>query len=242
MLTNERVLNAMETEDGAGVRIKRLFPSLSLQNYDPFVLFDEFFLVPPAGFPTHPHRGFEAVTYMLEGGFHHRDTMGNDTTVLGGGAQYFVAGAGLEHAEMPGTPGMNHGIQLWVNLPGRLKDTEPSYRQISSIPIKEDNEKIVRAVVGDHSPLHLHDAVQYADILFKANSMLPFAAPEGSRGFVYVIGGHVTIEEEQMRSGQAFFFDTGAVFSIHAREGARILTISGKPYNEPIRLHGSFVD
>jgi redox-sensitive bicupin YhaK (pirin superfamily) len=107
-----RKVVAVETFEGAGARVKRLFPTSQLRNFDPFVLLDEFLVEPPASFPSHPHRGFKAITYMLEGGFHHTDDLGNDSIVLAGGLQKFTAGRGIVHSELPGTKGLNRGLQL----------------------------------------------------------------------------------------------------------------------------------
>jgi redox-sensitive bicupin YhaK (pirin superfamily) len=124
------IKKAVGTEEGEGAFVRRLFPTQDFNYLDPFVLFDEFFVIPPAGFPDHPHRGFEVITYMRGGAFLHRDSMGNEQIIKAGGVQRITTGRGIVHAEMPGTKGVNHGLQIWINLPRRLKGLEPSYQNI----------------------------------------------------------------------------------------------------------------
>lgn len=244
MLTTIPKTTAVETRDGAGVRIRRLFPSPKVRAYDPFVLFDEFFLEPSAGFPLHPHAGFEAVTYILEGGFHHTDTMGNDTTICDGGVQYFSAGRGIEHSEMPGTEGMNHGVQIWVNLPRSLKEMNPSYHQVEpqQIPTYEDDTAFVRTVIGGKSPVRLHTIVFLLDVVLKAEKTYQYRIPEGFSGLVYPVAGDVRIEGEPFAPGETYFLDRYQQADICAHVHSRFLLLSGQPLNQPIRLHGSFVD
>ena len=132
-----RKIEAVETAEGAGAIVKRVFPTGQLKHFDPFPLLDEFNIEPPAGFPEHPHGGFEAVTYMLQGGFHHTDNLGNDSTVMAGGAQRFTAGKPIMHSELPGTEGSNRGLQLWIRLPTKLRDLEPTYQQVDPKDIPE---------------------------------------------------------------------------------------------------------
>ena len=244
MLVKERKRAAIQTEEGAGVRVRRLFPVPEMNHYDPFVLFDEFFLGPSVGFPLHPHRGFEAITYMLEGVFHHRDIMGNDTTITQGGVQYFSAGRGLMHSEMPGTRGMNHGIQLWVNLPKRLKNMNPSYNQVDpeKLPVAESSDAIIRTIVGKGSPVRLHSDITYLDVIVKTKGTFFPRITADIKGFVYVISGSVKINDEVIDPEEAFLFDTLRNFQVTAIKRSRFLLVAGKPHGEPIHMHGSFVD
>jgi redox-sensitive bicupin YhaK (pirin superfamily) len=244
MLVTERKISAIETEDGAGARIKRLFPTLQMPDFDPFVLLDEFFLAPSAGFPLHPHRGFEAVTFMLEGGFHHTDTMGNDRTIFTGGVQYFVAGRGIEHAEMPGTEMMNHGIQLWVNLPQRLKKLAPSYHEVppERVPIDRNDDMAERLIVGGASPVHLHTAADYRHVVLMMGGTYLFRVPEGMKGLIYLIQGNVMIEDESLNAGEALIFEQTDVVEISAGLNSQFMILAGVPHREPIHMHGSFVD
>jgi len=247
MRVKERIIKAAETSDGKEVGIKRLFPSADLRSFDPFVLFDEFFIVPPAGFPEHPHRGFEAVTYMLEGALRHTDSDGHVSVIDTGGVQRITTGKGIEHSEMPDMEGMNHGIQLWINLPERLKKIKPEYQQVDpcgghGIPQKEDENTITRAVVGPGSPLRVHEPVLFLDVILKARRIYPVQMDETYRGFLYMLSGTVKIEDESVHPGEAFLFETVKNAEAVSSEHARFLLIAGKPLEEPIHLHGSFVD
>jgi redox-sensitive bicupin YhaK (pirin superfamily) len=237
-------LTARETIDGSDVRIKRLFPGNEINHFDPFVLFDEFFLTTSAGFPLHPHRGFEAVTYMLEGGFHHTDTVGNDSTVCIGGVQYFSAGKGIEHSEMPGTEGLNHGIQLWVNLPRDLKKMDPEYHQVDAqnIPTREDDDTVIRTIIGTGSPVRLHTAVTYLDVILKAQRQFVAEIPEAYNGILYVISGEILIKDEVFGQGEAFLMDDERIVPMVSKEHSRVIFLSGQPHHQTIRQHGSFVD
>ena len=157
---------AQPAMDGDGARVFRLFPNTSGDHRDPFVLLDDFRVTPPSGFPMQPHRGFEACTYMRDGAFHHRDSMGNDGVVTTGGTQRFTSGRGARHSEMPAAQQVNHGLQLWVNLPGELKGMEPEYAAVQGPDIPEQGRVagIVREVVGSASPVRLRTAVRYLDV------------------------------------------------------------------------------
>ena len=119
--------SARWTKEGRGATVRRIFPGPDIRHLDPFVLLDDFGVRRPAGFPMHPHRGFEAFTYMIEGAFFHKDNLGNESEIFAGGTQRFTSGKGAWHSEMPSTDGRNRGLQLWVNLPRRLKPMPPDY-------------------------------------------------------------------------------------------------------------------
>ncbi len=240
MIVIEKKRLSIETEDGAGVRLRRLFPTPDISNYDPFLLFDEFFLQHPAGFPFHPHHGFEAVTYMLEGGFRHRDSMHNETTVMFGGVQRITTGKGIEHSEMPGTEGMNHGIQLWIDLPREMKDMEPDYQQVEpyDIPIEETTDAVIRTIIGDKSPVFVHAKVTYRDIILKTKHVFDSTVPRHNRGMVYVLGGVVRMENQELQPGEAYFFGEERTMELYAQERSRFLFLTGKPFNERTTFGG----
>ena len=150
-----KLRNVTVVPEGDGVDVKRLFPLQGFMNFDPFVLWDHFNIGPGRGFPDHPHRGFEAITYMFDGGMNHKDNLGNESFVTAGGAQRFTAGAGMVHSEMPAEAGESNGIQLWINLPQRLKKIEPGYQQVDAaeFPIVELEAGQVKILVGENSPL-----------------------------------------------------------------------------------------
>lgn len=239
----DRVVEAIAMSEGAGAEVRRLFPTRRQQHVDPFVLLDEFTVKPTAGFPEHPHGGFEAVTYMLEGAFRHRDDLGNDEMVSAGGVQRFTAGRRMVHAELPGTEETSHGLQLWVNLPQRLKKLEPDYQPVPSdeIPEREENGVRVRTVVGGGSPVKLHTVVRYMDVTVGSEGVFTDQIPVDWNGLVYVLDGEVQLENKSLGRGKAAIFRGGGEVRAVAMEASRFVVISGAPHDEPIRQRGSFV-
>ena len=240
------VASAVSTVEMNGTAVNRLFPiPEALMNYDPFVLWDHFELKPDSGFPEHPHRGFEAITYLFEGSIEHRDNLKNRAIVHGGGAQRFTAGKGLIHSEMPASNVISKGIQVWINLPKNLKQTEPSYQQINDDEIREEekNGLLIRIISADNEGIHLNTLVQFLDILFRETTEYDFLIPSTQRGFVYVVDGSANIKKTKLKKGDAFFFEQETNhLSISASQGTRIMLISGKPHKQPIYQHGTFVD
>ncbi len=237
--------SAFEAMEGKGVKVKRLFPTQSIRNYDPFVLLDEFFVDSSSGFPTHPHRGFEAITYMIHGAFRHQDNMGNDTTVTDGGVQRFTAGRGMTHSEIPMMEGVNHGFQLWINLSKNLKQIEPDYQQVDAkeIPVSEDGEIIIRTIVGEGSPVRLQTAVQYQDITLSQGKEHVIPVKEGHTGFIYLFEGHLTINNEKCQLEEAFFFSESTEINVRTEEAmGRFILLTGLPHDEPINQWGPYVD
>ncbi|BDG62389.1 pirin family protein [Caldinitratiruptor microaerophilus] len=245
----QAVVTAEPMAEGAGARVRRAFPTPRLRTADPFVLLDEFFVEPPAGFPEHPHRGFEIITYMLDGAFRHRDSLGNDRTIPAGGLQRITAGRGIWHAEMPGQEGLNHGLQLWINLPRRLKGVDPEYQEVAAGEIPEDTGEgyRVRIVVGDRSPVRLHTPVQYLDVAVEAGHGWETTVPPDHRGFVYVLVGEGQFGpggDVRLRPGQLLLVGEGEPVRVRAGgdEPLRFVLVTGRPHGEPIRLRGPFVD
>ena len=213
-------------------------------NHDPFVLWDHFFLEQGCGFPTHPHRGFEAITYLFEGAIAHQDNIGNASTVTAGGAQCFTAGRGIKHSEMPAETGLTTGIQLWINLPKRLKQIEPAYQQINASEIPEqilDGHRI-RQIVGSDSPLYLHTNIEYLDIHMKTKKPYTYIPATGHSGLIYIVEGEVLVNSDSLISGQALLFENIAQLQIQASSTSRIMIASGLPHSEPIRQYGPYVD
>ncbi len=248
MSNQNRIRSAVETMEGAGATVKRLMPVPGFMNFDPFVLWDHFLVGAGAGFPDHPHRGFEAITYMFQGSMNHKDNLGNESTVTVGGAQRFTAGSGLVHSEMPGTTGNSTGIQLWINLPGRLKQTPPAYQQVDSDDIPEhtiENGKL-RVIVGDGSPLELLTPVRYLDITLDEGGHYTEGIPSGYRGFVYVVSGQAMLNQQKAGAGDAGFYepevDGEHQLEIRANCASRLMVCLGNPHHEPIRQHGPYVD
>lgn len=241
MITVQR---ALEVPEGDGVTVRRLMPVHGLLNADPFVLWDHFAIGNGAGFPDHPHRGFEAITYIFSGGMRHADNLGNSSMVTTGGAQRFTAGRGLVHSEMPAPGETTAGIQLWINLPQRLKAIAPAYQQVDAAEFPEQAIEggTIRTLVGKDSPLILHTPVEYLDIRLAAGSELERAIPTDFRGFLYIVEGAVTIDEKSATTGQAILVENIASLGLSASQATRLMWCFGKPHGEPIRQHGPYVD
>ncbi|MGD8802275.1 MAG: pirin family protein [Gammaproteobacteria bacterium] len=238
------VRNAVSGAEGDGAEVRRLFPVPSLMNFDPFVLWDDFSISAGAGFPDHPHRGFEGVTYVFQGSVKHKDNLGNDSTVTSGGLQRFTAGSGIVHSEMPSADGVTRGIQMWVNLPLRLKKLEPDYQQVNSdeVPERKVNNGIVRVLAGESSPLQLNTPVIYLDARLDAGGEFEQAIPSGYRGIVYIVEGACDVNGDIIRQGKAAFMENVDTIKLRCNEPSRIMLCFGQPHGEPIRQHGPFVD
>jgi redox-sensitive bicupin YhaK (pirin superfamily) len=239
----QRKIKAVETAEGEGAVVKRVFPTKYLMNFDPFPLLDEFNIEPPAGFPEHPHGGFEAVTYMLQGGFHHTDNLGNDSTVMAGGAQRFTAGKAIVHSELPGTKGLNRGLQLWIKLPTRLRSIEPTYQQVNPEEIPEQRVKghLVRVIVGENSPIKLQNEVAYLDVMLEPNQTFACDVRRDFNVLIYVLEGIVKLGSAVVSKSFAGLLTNGDSIELSAAEPARFVIIGGKPHGEEIVLRGSFV-
>ena len=245
MGNNTFIKPAIEMSEGDGVDVHRLFPvSSKMMNYDPFVLWDNFNIGPERGFPTHPHRGFEAITYMFSGSIEHKDNLGNHSTVTCGGAQRFTAGRGLEHSEMPDSQVYSNGIQLWINLAKNLKSITPDYQQVDkeNIPVKNIDGGTISIIVGDDSPVKLHAPVRYLSVNLKKDATLNEPVPDDFRGFVYLLSGKLSINTEEVKEREAFFFEEISELNIMALAESHFMLCMGKPHREPIRQHGPFVD
>ena len=239
------IQKTLKMQEGAGVTVQRLMPVTGFRNFDPFVLWDDFTLTPGTGFPDHPHRGFEAITYLFQGSIRHRDNLGNDSTVHGGGAQRFTAGRGIVHSEMPATDQPTRGIQLWINLPKRLKNVEPGYQQVNaeSFPVHTFSGGQTTVIVGDNSPLNLLTPVRYEDISLNAGDSYRYSSTNGRRGFIYVVDGEAFIDDIELSRGQTALFSDEHQLGISARDqDARLMLCVGTPHGEPIIQHGPFVD
>lgn len=238
------VVEAVEQSEGAGARVLRVFPTRQLGHVDPFVLLDEFTVTPPASFPDHPHGGFEGVTYMLEGAFRHRDNLGNDEIVSAGGVQRFTAGERIVHAELPGSDATSRGIQLWVNLPKRLKKIEPDYQLAGRerIPETEEGGTRMRTVLGGGSPIELHTEVEWLDVTVESGpTSFRREIREGWNGLVYVLEGQISLRDRAIERAEAAVFGGGGEAQVRADSPARFLLLAGKPHGEPIHQRGSFV-
>jgi len=236
-----RIQQAITVPEGDGVAVKRLMPVHGMRNFDPFVLWDHFDIT-SGGFPDHPHRGFEAITYLFAGGMRHKDNLGNEGTIHAGGAQRFTAGRGIVHSEFP--DGHVAGIQLWINLPKRLKQIEPDYQQLQAdnIPEQEEDGTVIRTIVGEGSPLRLHTSVQYLDMQLAAGAQIRRKLPVDYRGLVYAVEGNGTINDQNIHTGMAAYFEAGTDITLSSQTGGRFMLAAGISHGEPIVQHGPFVD
>ena len=245
MGNNTFIHPAVEMSEGDGVDVNRLFPvSSKMMNYDPFVLWDNFNIGPERGFPTHPHRGFEAITYMFSGSIEHIDNLGNQSRVTTGGAQRFTAGRGIEHSEMPDSQVDSNGIQLWINLAKNKKSIEPDYQQVDeeNIPLLNINNGTIRVIVGDESPVKLQTPVRYLNVSLEDGAKLIEPIPQDFRGFIYLLSGQLTVNSEIVNEREAYFFEDLSSLDIEASTKSQFMLCMGKPHGEPIKQYGPFVD
>jgi len=232
-------IRAQIVPEGDGVTVKRLMPVHGMHNFDPFVLWDHFD-IESGGFPDHPHRGFEAITWLFAGGMQHKDNLGNEGTIHTGGAQRFTAGRGIVHSEFP--DGHAAGIQLWINLPKRFKGIQPSYQQVNIIEPETFEGAEIRTIVGKHGAVTLQTAVEYMDIRLAAGASLTHDIPAGFRGIVYVVSGVIEAGDQCVAQAGAVLVEDETSLSMVAKDFAHILWCFGLPHGEPIIQHGPFVD
>ena len=253
----DRINEGIATSDGAGVRLTRVLTGKLQQRLDPFLMLDAFGSDDPddyiAGFPDHPHRGFETVTYMLSGRMRHRDSAGHEGLLENGGVQWMTAGRGVIHSEIPEQEdGVMEGFQLWLNLPAQRKMNEPWYRDIPSEAIPEyvTTEGVkVRVIAGSSNGIKgavTREVTEplYLDIHLPAGAEFSTALPDTHNAFIYVYRGAVTVGDVPVESRRMGILSNtpgadGVTFT--ATEDARLILIAGKPLNEPIVQYGPFV-
>jgi hypothetical protein len=250
-------LRGTPTSDGAGVRMTRMMGTPKLDNFDPFLLLDEFRSDDPndyiAGFPNHPHRGFETVTYMLAGNMKHEDNQGNMGLLGPGSVQWMTAGKGIIHSEFPQQKdGLMWGFQLWVNLPSSDKMTQPRYQDIQGdrIPSVNLGEGVAARVIagelgGVAGPI---DGVAtepvYYDFTLAPGAAYSFELPEGHNTFVFPYQGNVKIgaNGKLVERGEIALLTHGGRLSVQAADAeTKFIVVAGKPLNEPIARYGPFV-
>lgn len=234
-------VSALTVPEGDGVTVKRLMPLAGMRNFDPFVLWDHFDIA-GGGFPDHPHRGFEAITYLFAGGMNHADNLGNVGTVYAGGAQRFTAGRGIVHSEMP--DGHAAGIQLWINLPRRLKGIDPAYQQVekAAITTESGDGVSIAHIVGEKGAIRLQTKVEYLEVRLDAGAVFSRSLPSGWRGLIYVVSGAISCGELSAQAGDALLVDAETALTISADSAAHLMWCMGEPLGEPIFQRGPFVD
>jgi hypothetical protein len=254
----ERVLRAYATVEGAGVRLHRAFGNYELPQFDPFLMLDDFRSDKPgdylAGFPEHPHRGIETVTYMLAGTIDHEDSLGNAGSISAGDVQWMTAGSGIIHQEMPKpVSGRMGGFQLWVNLPRAGKMMEPRYQEIKSekIPVVSPRKDInIRVIAGrvNKTTGPVRDIVadpEFLDISLGPDTFFTHPVKPGYTAFAYVIGGEGTFDEKEghrMSNQDLILFGDGSSIWVRSfGSGMRFLFLAGKPIREPVAWRGPIV-
>ena len=247
-----KIITGMKTSDGAGVNLTRIIGSPELNMLDPFLLLDEFGSDDPndyiAGFPPHPHRGFETITYMLNGKWQHQDSAGNEGLLGEGSVQWMTAGRGIVHSEMPiQTDGLARGFQLWLNLPKEKKMIEPAYQDIHAeqIPIVKEVFGTVKVISGDYNgaigPGKSHSPVLILDIQLKEASEIIIPVDDGWNAFGFIYEGNVK-SGKSLSKGQLAVYNTEG--NIHFKTNgthASIYLVAGEPLNEPVARGGPFV-
>ncbi|UTW55544.1 pirin family protein [Kordiimonas sp. SCSIO 12610] len=248
----QMVYPAETMSEGVRVTVHRTIGKRGLMNLDPFLLLDEFELKPGtgAGFPEHPHRGFETMTYMLSGAIKHTDTVGNTGVIRPGDAQWMTAGSGIIHSEMPvaGESDIIHGLQLWVNLPAADKMKAPQYRDASAtnIPLIEKDGYIAQIIAGEFEGTQgpINDVAinpLYMDITLSGDGEVSIPVEAEHTVFLYVITGAVKIDSQNLEQRSLIVLTDGEKVQLSGDKNSRFLLVAGRKINEPVARYGPFV-
>lgn len=235
-------MSGERVQHGTGVNSNRAFPTTEYPyNLDPFVLFEQFYIDPDEGFPMHPHRGFEIVSYMIEGGMEHEDSLGVTNTAYANDVMRITTGSGIRHSEFPADGRACTGLQLWVNLPQAEKDTEPDYVDATAddLPTEAQDGATVTTVIGDGSPVGLHTPMEYLDV--SVSDAWTWSIPDDWSGFLYGVAGDGTVGEHPFTAGDVLPIADARSVDLRSEETLRVVAVSGQPHDEPIRQHGPFV-
>ncbi len=250
-----QIIDPILATDGAGVKLKRSI-GVEPNYFDPFLMLDEFGSENKddyiAGFPPHPHRGIETVTYMLAGDFEHKDSTGGKGRMTSGDVQWMKTGSGIIHSEMPAMKeGKLHGFQLWINMPAKIKMSKPEYHYIESnkMAVHKDEEKKVKIIAGKfekvEGPIRGHNVEPiYFDIELKKEKKFSFEIPSSHNSFIYLIAGEIKIGENihnKVKDSTLILLTKGENLIVSALSNAKFLLISGKPIGEQIARGGPFV-
>ena len=252
-----RLVRGMPTSDGAGVKLTRVIGQPQLADLDPFLMLDEFGTDNPgdyiAGFPDHPHRGFETVTYMLDGRMRHRDNHGHEGVLVPGSVQWMTAGRGIVHSEMPEQQeGRMRGFQLWINLPARDKMTAPRYQEfgpqkIPQVELEAARVKVIAGSVGGVAGPIVQPATDptYLDVELAPASVFTHTLPAGHAAFAYVYEGSVLIGEgdsaKTANTHELAVLTDGGPVRLEGQSSARVILVAGRPLHEPVAKYGPFV-
>ena len=251
----EKIIDPTPASDGAGVKLKRSI-GVEPNYYDPFLMLDEFGSENKddyvAGFPAHPHRGIETVTYMLAGSFEHKDSTGGKGKMTAGDVQWMKTGSGIIHSEMPAmNNGKLHGFQLWINMPASEKMSKPEYHYIDSDKMStyKDTDKFIKVIAGtfesSEGPIKKHNVDPiYFDIELNENKIFNHKIPTTHNAFIYLIEGEIEIGTKQhknVKDSTLILLSKGEDLKVRALTNSKFLLISGKPIGEQIARGGPFV-
>ncbi|XP_069617150.1 pirin [Ranitomeya imitator] len=249
-----KVVLSVEQSEGVGARVRRSIGRSELRNLDPFLMLDEFKGGKPAGFPDHPHRGFETVSYLLGGGsMAHEDFCGHVGRLDPGDLQWMTAGRGIVHAEMPCTDEPAHGLQLWVNLRSSEKMIPPEYQELKSEDIPKPSKDGVTVTVisgesmGIKSKVYTRTPTLYLDFKLEKGAKFTQAVPKGWTAFIYTLQGEINVgpsdAQRQIEAHHTAVLDDGdsVQFDNQGDQLAHLVLIAGEPINEPVVQHGPFV-
>lgn len=244
---------ARPQQEGFGAVVRRSIGRFELKYFDPFLVLDEFSISAPAGFPDHPHRGFETVTYMLQGAVVHEDFEGHKGTIEEGDLQWMTAGRGIVHSEMPAAEGTQKGLQLWINLSSKDKMIEPRYQEMMSKDIPEavkDGVK-VRVIAGESmgmkSPVYTRTPTMYLDFTLKPGAHFQQPIPSTWNAFVYILEGKGVFGSSRSSPVTAHhalllgYGDGLQVWNNSSSEELRFILVGGEPLGEPVVQYGPFV-
>ena len=250
-----KIIKPIPASDGAGVKLKRSI-GVEPNYFDPFLMLDEFgsdnkddYI---GGFPPHPHRGIETITYMLQGEFEHEDSTGAKGKMSSGDVQWMKTGSGIIHSEMPAmSEGRLHGFQLWVNMPSKLKMSKPDYIYIDAdkMSVHKDDNKQVKVIAGKfenaEGPVKGHNVEPvYFDVEINKDKEFNYKLPSTHNSFIYLINGEIEIgkvKHDQIINSTLILLSKGEDLNVRAKTNAKFLVISGKPINEEIARGGPFV-
>ena len=251
----EKVIEPISASDGAGVKLKRSI-GVEPNYFDPFLMLDEFGSENSedyiAGFPPHPHRGIETVTYMLAGDFEHKDSTGGQGRMTAGDVQWMKTGSGIIHSEMPAMKeGKLHGFQLWINMPASMKMDKPEYHYIDAdkMSVHKDSDKQIKVIAGKfqkaEGPIKKHNVEPvYFDVELKKDKEFNFEIPSSHNSFIYLIEGEIKIgkkKHDKVKDSTLILLTNGEKLKVTALTKAKFLLISGKPIGEQIARGGPFV-
>lgn len=252
-----RLIEAQRAVEGDGFVVRRPFPTTALSYLDPFLLFDqmgpmEFGPGQGVGTPWHPHRGFETVTYLLEGHAEHQDSMGNHGLLTPGDTQWMTAGSGVFHKEGPSesaqrTGGRMHGLQLWVNLPASKKMIDPAYQDLaaSEVATRQEANSVIRVIAGElfglRGPGSTHTPISYAHVTLAAGELVQTELPAGHNVLVYPMTGSISVAGTAVQESVLAVVEGSALKLLGVGDKSEVIVLTGQPIGEPVARYGPFV-